>query len=348
MPNILILGAGMMGSAMSVPASDNPSHNAVRIMGTPLDGAIIEHARRTGRHLTMDRPLPDGIQFDTFSLDALDRSLDWADMLVCGVSSFGVDWFAGTVAPRLPQGMPTLSVTKGLLDNGDGTLTPFPRFWAERVGRHIPFCAIGGPCTSYELADRRHSAVVFCGGDVGVLRKLKSALETDYYHVSLSTDVEGVECAVALKNAFALAVTLAVGMTELADGEGCAQAYNPQAALFGQCVREMGRVLDLIGADQSNLAYGVGDLYVTIYGGRTRRLGILLGRGVPFDQAMEQLDGVTLESVVIARRVARAIRLLAAKGKARLEAFPLLTRVDALLSGAVGLGIPWREMETEP
>ncbi|GHU65706.1 NAD-dependent glycerol-3-phosphate dehydrogenase [Clostridia bacterium] len=346
MSNILVLGAGMMGSAMSLPARDNG--NNVRIMGTPLDDAIINHARETGRHLTMKRPLPDGIQFDTFALDRLDDSLTWADILICGVSSFGVDWFGETVVPRVPETLPVLSVTKGLLDNGDGTLTPFPRLWAGRTDKNVSFNAIGGPCTSYELADRRHSCVVFCGKDVSVLRKLKAALETEYYHISLSTDVEGVECAVALKNAFALAVTLAVGMTELTDGEGCVLAYNPQAALFGQCVREMSRILELIGADQSNLVYGAGDLYVTIYGGRTRRLGTLLGRGLSFDEAMKQLDGVTLESVVIARRVANAIRLLAEKGVTSLELFPLLTHVDALLSGQTGLEIPWKALETEP
>ncbi|MDR1262475.1 MAG: glycerol-3-phosphate dehydrogenase [Oscillospiraceae bacterium] len=345
MANILILGAGMMGSAMSVPARDNG--NAVRIMGTPLDDLIIAHARETGRHLMMKRALPDGIRFETFGADALGDALDWAEMLICGVSSFGVDWFGESIVPRVPERLPVLSVTKGLIDNGDGTLTPFPRLWARHTDKRVSINAIGGPCTSYELAERRHSSVVFCGDDVDVLRRLKDALETDYYHISLSTDVEGVECAVALKNAFALAVTLAVGMTETTDGEGCDQAYNPQAALFAQCVREMSRVLALVNADQANLVYGAGDLYVTIYGGRTRMLGTLLGRGLSFDQAMKRLDGVTLESVVIARRVANAIRLSAERGEARLESFPLLMHVDALLSGTTGLEIPWKAIETE-
>ncbi|GHU74236.1 NAD-dependent glycerol-3-phosphate dehydrogenase [Clostridia bacterium] len=345
MSNILILGAGMMGSAMSLPASDN--NNSVRIMGTPLDDAIISHARLTNTHLTMKRPLPQGIDFEMFSEAGLDGALAWADMLICGVSSFGVDWFGETVVPRVPDKLPILSVTKGLLDNNDGTLTPFPRVWANRTEKPLSFNAIGGPCTSYELADRRHSSVVFCGDDITILKMLKSALETDYYHISLSTDVMGVECAVALKNAFALAVTLTVGMTELTDGEGCTLAYNPQAALFGQCVREMSRVLELVGAPQTNLVYGVGDLYVTIYGGRTRLLGTLLGRGLTFDEAIKRLDGVTLESVVIAKRVAHAIRLMAEAGTADLTAFPLLMHVDALLNGAVNLPIPWRALETE-
>jgi glycerol-3-phosphate dehydrogenase (NAD(P)+) len=345
MANIVIIGAGMMGSAMSLPARDN--NHSVIIMGTPLDDALIEHARRTGSHLTMKRELPYGIEYSVFDSDKLTKVFGGADLLICGVSSFGVDWFAETVVPIIPDRLPVIAVTKGLIHNGDGTLTPFPRRWREASRNRVSFNAIGGPCTSYELADRRHSGVVFCGDDPTTLSWIKSLLETDYYHISTSTDVDGVECAVSLKNAFALGVTLAVGLTETTDGIGCGLAYNPQAALFGQCVREMSRVLDLIGADHANLVYGLGDLYVTIYGGRTRKLGTLLGRGMTFSEAMKQLDGVTLESVVIARRIAEAVRVLAGKGRTSLELFPLLIYIDKLLNDTAPAPIPWRQFETD-
>ena len=243
MTTIVIVGAGMMGSALSIPARDNG--HAVRIVGTHLDRDIIEHARRTGEHLTLKRRLPEGIVYE--HIEALDAALAGADLLLCGVSSFGVDWFGEHVLPRVPQGLPILAVTKGLLDLPDGTLRAFPQVWAERAGRPLSLNAIGGPCTSYELADRRQSSVTFCGGNPDILRQLRDMLSTPYYHISLSTDVMGVECAVALKNAYALAVTLAVGLIEREEGEGCTLAYNPQAALFGQSVREMGRILALTG-----------------------------------------------------------------------------------------------------
>ena len=43
---ITIIGAGVMGSAMSVPASRNG--HEVRITGTPLDREIIKRAAATG------------------------------------------------------------------------------------------------------------------------------------------------------------------------------------------------------------------------------------------------------------------------------------------------------------
>lgn len=57
---------------------------------------------------------------------------------------------------------------------------------------------------------------------------------------------------------------------------------------------------------RENLCVGAGDLYVTVYGGRTRLVGILLGKGLNIDEAKAKLNGVTLESLVVAERVTHA------------------------------------------
>jgi glycerol-3-phosphate dehydrogenase (NAD(P)+) len=170
------------------------------------------------------------------------------------------------------------------------------------------------------------------------LRALKAMLSTDFYHVSLSADVTGVECAVAMKNAYALGVTLAVGLAERLDGK---QHYNSQAALFGQSVREMRKLLALTGGGDDNIIFGAGDLYVTIFGGRTRLIGTLLGRGLSFEEAMKELSGVTLESIVIATRTAQAVKALIACGKAQAASFPLLLHIDDIINGNAPVAIPW-------
>ncbi|MBQ2460927.1 MAG: glycerol-3-phosphate dehydrogenase, partial [Clostridia bacterium] len=80
--------------------------------------------------------------------------------------------------------------------------------------------------------------------------------------------------------------------------------------------------------------------YVTVYGGRTRQIGILLGRGFDIDDARSELHGVTLESLVVAERVARAIRIQAANNTVRLSDYPLLMHVDDILHHAP-VQIPW-------
>ena len=124
--------------------------------------------------------------------------------------------------------------------------------------------------------------------------------------------------------------------------------YNSQAAVFYQAVREMGLLLRSQGAPApENLAVGAGDLYVTVYGGRTRLVGVLLGRGLDIDEAKAELKGVTLESLVVAERVARAIRVRAGKGELNEKDFPLLLHVDDILTRHAPVDIPWEKFTYE-
>lgn len=337
---ITFVCAGQMNSAITFPAFENG--HEVRLVGSPLDRDIIEGLRKDNFHITLKRTLHDGIKY--YQIEELEEALKGADLILGGVSSFGLDWFCDEILPILPEDVPLLTVTKGMVDLEDGTLVPYPTIFAERQpkGKNINFNAIGGPCTSYELADHDDSHVAFCGKDVETLKYIRSLLQTDYYHISLSTDITGVECAVAMKNAYALGVTLAVGLSEKREGKIGIQHYNSQAALFGQSVKEMTRLLALIGGKPENIVHGAGDLYVTVFGGRTRKIGTLLGRGLSFKEAMKELQGVTLESIVIATRTARAVRKLADRGVVSLNDYPLLMHVDAIINEGAEVDIPWK------
>ena len=61
---IVIIGAGMMGSALAFPARENG--NEVCLVGTPLDKDIIDASRRTGRHPKFERDFPAGVQYFQF------------------------------------------------------------------------------------------------------------------------------------------------------------------------------------------------------------------------------------------------------------------------------------------
>ena len=341
---ITIVGAGMMGSAIGIPAAHNG--NEVRLVGTPLDREIIDCARAAGHHLTMKRKLPDSYQY--YQFEEMQEALKGADLLVGGVSSFGVDWFCENVLRVIDPALPVLTVTKGMMDDGQGNLHVYPELFERQSGsRGLKLNAVGGPCTSYELADLDNSEVTFCGTDMALLRRIRAMFETDYYHISLSNDVLGVEAAVAMKNAYALGVTLAVGLAEKRDGKIGSLHYNSQAALFGQSAREMKRLLSYMGAREDSLMLGIGDLYVTVYGGRTRKIGTLLGRGFTFDEAMEELKGVTLESIVIATRSARAVKRKIALGELRAEDFPLLMHIYEIIVEKKPVHVPWAQFETE-
>ena len=344
---ITIIGAGMMGSALAFPAKENG--NDVRLVGTPLDRDIIDCCRDSNRHPKFKKDFPDGITY--YQIEELEQAIIGADFIICGVSSFGVEWFRDEILPKLHENIPVISVTKGLMNTPSGELLTYLDIWQEKLnelGKNIPLNAIGGPCTSYELVAHDQTEVTFCGKDMDVLRMIKSAMATDYYHISLSTDIVGVESAVALKNGYALGIALTIGLNQKEFGLDSELHFNSQAAIFGQSVREMYKLLKLQGADEfDNLVLGAGDLYVTVYGGRTRLVGILLGRGLNIDEARSELKGVTLESLVVAERVAKAVKRKAEKGLLSTNDFPLLMHIDEIITQKKEVSIPWNKFTFE-
>ena len=345
MSTVTIIGAGMMGSALCWPLSDN--HHTIRLVGTHLDEEIIASVKTSGLHPTLHRSLPDGVT--AWSYTQIPQALQGADLVISGVSSFGVDWFFKSAGNYLTAEVPVIAVTKGLEDQPNGDLLVLPEASNRKLPAHlqgkVSLNAIGGPCISHELAARRQTGVVFCGKDLAILERIKAFFATDYYHIWPSTDLVGVEVCAALKNAYALGVGLAVGMMEKAGPDGLANMYNPQAALFGQSCYEMKRLVELIGGGKDNVSWlpGAGDLYVTVFGGRTVRLGKMLGQGITFAEARRRMAGETLESVEIITRTARALPKLAARGKASLDEFPLLLHMDAVLNREETINIPWEK-----
>jgi len=346
MATITIIGAGMMGSALAFPARENG--NEVRLVGTHLDREIIDTCRKENKHPKFDTAFPEGVKY--YQIEEMEEAIAGADFIIGGVSSFGVDWFADHVLPAIPDGTPVITVTKGLMDTEDGKLLTYPDLWQKKldeIGKKLPLNAIGGPCTSYELVAHDQTEVAFCGKDMKILKMLKAAMQTDYYHISVTTDVVGIESAVALKNGYALGIALTIGLNQKNFGNDTLH-FNSQAAVFGQASKEMYRLLDFQNAlTLNNLCVGVGDLYVTVYGGRTRLVGILLGKGLNIDEAKAELKGVTLESLVVAERVARAIKKNIQKGTLNAEDFPLLLHIDQILSDKAEVNIPWESFTYE-
>jgi len=337
---VTIVGAGMMGSALAFPARENG--NEVRLVGTHLDKEIIDGCKKNGRHPKFEKDFPNGVSYHY--IEELETALEGADVVIGGVSSFGVDWFGDFVLPKIADGTPVITVTKGLMDTEDGRLLTYPDLWQKKLddmGKKLKLCAIGGPCTSYELVAHDQTEVSFCGKDMQTLSFIKEIMQTEYYHISITTDVTGIESAVALKNGYALGIALTIGLNKKNFGDDTLH-FNSQAAVFGQGAKEMYRLLQFQNAlTLNNLCVGVGDLYVTVYGGRTRLVGILLGEGYGIDEAKAKLNGVTLESLVVAERVARAVKKNIAKGTVKAEDFPLLLHIDEILTDKKPVNLPW-------
>ena len=119
MAKIVILGAGVMGSAFSVPLAENG--HEVSLVGTHLDGDIIEEVHQSRLHPRLGVHLAQTVR--PYTCDRLHEVIPGADLVVLGVNSLGVNWAADVLGPILPPHVPVLMLTKGL----EGACMPYGR-----------------------------------------------------------------------------------------------------------------------------------------------------------------------------------------------------------------------------
>ncbi len=309
MANILILGAGVMGSALAVPASDNG--HAVTLVGTPLDSEPVARMKQPGGvHPKLDEPLSPAVRILADDELRPDHMAE-ADLVVIGVSSPGVSWAVQRLNETLKVRKPVAFVTKGL-ERRDGRVVSYADIIPDQVPTIETFIGIGGPCIARELANRYPTLSVYASTDVSAAAFAAGLMRTRYYRLDTSTDATGVECCAALKNFYAIGVSAM--QTRYPDpGRSDGQSKNPTAGSFTQAMKEMASLCREIGGEVEtahDLA-GMGDLHVTVGGGRNSRLGHGLGQGrVVSDIMGGELSGETVEGIDTARVLAGLIETI--------------------------------------
>jgi glycerol-3-phosphate dehydrogenase (NAD(P)+) len=345
MTKIAIVGAGLMGSATSFPLSDNG--HTVRLVGTHLDNETIQSCKEMNYHPRLKRHLAPNVK--PFYIGEIAEALDGVEIILSGVNSLGVHWMGKTLGPHIQAGQTIIAITKGLEVDDLGNLTILPDVLRselpDAIQDQVSYAAVGGPCIAGELAGRRNSLVVFGSRNQEIVDKLANIFRTSYYHVWTTTDLIGLEICAALKNAYTLAVGMATGLLEKSGGVDNSDAYmfNLAAGIFGESATEIHKALQLTGANPS-LAYGlpgVGDMYVTCMGGRTVRLGKLIGEGNSYAQARMIMAGETLESVEIIRVMGDALPVMESKGLITSSDFPLMRFLIETIVNSKTLEIPF-------
>jgi glycerol-3-phosphate dehydrogenase (NAD(P)+) len=335
MSTIAIVGAGMMGTATAYPLSDN-GHD-VRLVGTHLDAEIIQSCRQRRYHPRLKREIPPRVR--PYFFEEMAQALEGVDIIVSGVNSLGVRWIGRAIGPHLQPGQMVIAVTKGLEAAQNGDLRILPDVLGSelpaRIRDQVSLAAIGGPCIAGELAGRRPTCVLFASRDEEAAKRLAAVFRTSYYHVWTTPDLVGLEVSVALKNAYAMGVGLALGLLERANGPDAAEAHmhNLAAALFAQGCTEIERVLQITGGERA-FAHGLpgaGDLFVTVQGGRSMRLGRWLGMGRTFSEVRRLMADETLESAEIVRTMDQALPQLEQRGVLGRHELPFMRALADIL-----------------
>lgn len=349
MTTLTILGAGVMGSAMTLPAADRGM--AVRLVGTHLDAEIIDSVKAKNFHPKLNVTLPAAVTGFHHHEFAAALGGD-TDLLLLGVSSAGVTWAIDRLCETLKAPLPVVMITKGMQPE-PASLDTLPDYVGaevkRRIGLTLPIAAIGGPCIAGELAVRRHTGTVIVSRDEALARRLCGLFETPYYHPRPSTDMIGVEVCAAFKNFFAIAVGWAAGHLEkLAATPNRAFNHNAAAILFDQAVVELLHLVTALGGTPDSVwgMPGAGDLYVTCQAGRNSRLGNNLGRGLSYRQTKEgPMRGDTIEGAELGVAAAPSLRAMMAAGQLEAARLPLTRALLAALVEDKPLDIPWTEFQ---
>ena len=298
MSKIVIIGAGSMGTAFAYPCVDNS--NEVSIVGTHLENSNIDDLNKNYFHKGLNLKVIDKIKF--YKHDFINEIFkNKIDLIVIAVNSKGIDWIAEELKKiskdnKLPI---LLMLTKGLSLNNkkyELLVNKLERLLLKKGIKNLNISAIGGPCLAPGLAKRFHSAVVVANKNADTANYLSKMLSNDYYHVSSSTDINGVEVCAAIKNIYSMVIGAAAGINNI-ESEGNFH-LNTAAALIKQSVYEMEIFSEFLNGKKETVKglAGLGDLYVSAAGGRNSKLGFFIGQGMTFSEAKKtKMSNITVE-----------------------------------------------------
>ena len=345
MANILILGAGAMGTAFSYPCSDKK--HSVTVVGSHLEDDFIDLINSKKKHPSLNCDVPKNVKFLKF--DKLKEEMNKKiELIVIAVSSKGIEWASNELSKVLGNNTSILVLTKGLAINDDSyeiLAHKMERLLKKNGVKDANISVAGGPCLAKGLANRVHTSVIFANSNIKIASQIAKLVSTDYYHVFTSEDVIGVEVCAAIKNIFSIILGASKGLCKLnSTNEIKEQNYlNTAASLLQQSINEMIIFSEKLKGKKETVIglAGVGDLYVSDKGGRNSKMGKYIGQGMTFQEAKKtKMPNETVEGADLAIKIGPKV-----KSDFSLEKLPLMLGIINTICDEKPLIINWNNFK---
>ena len=343
MKKILVLGAGAMGSAFTVPCLDN--QNFVSLVGTHLEDKFIDQMMQNDNfHPILNCKLPNKLKLRKFEKFA-EEFKEKPDLIVLGVNSKGIDWAGNEIAKYYSAEIPILLLTKGLtiINNQYETIAEKLKQILKKNGsKKISISAVGGPCLASGLANKVRSSVVLANQNIETVKYIGKMISTNYYSTEFSDDLIGVEVCAAVKNIYSMVIGASKGLCSLSASEEIKKKnyLNTAASLMYQSVSEMVHFTEFLKGKEETVygLSGLGDLYVSSAGGRNSKMGEYLGEGYDYLTAKKKfMPNDTIEGAELALEVGPKILKEFEKDK-----FPLMIGLIESICNNKKLEINWK------
>ena len=275
MANIAVLGCGF-GTSLAVMAF---KYGHTVTLWSKFEQEISEI-----RKYDENRKLLPGIPVDrNINLTSDLSAINSADIIIFAVPSFAVRETAKAVAKEINPKATVVNVAKGL---ESGSLKRLSEVIEEELPNNN-IVVLSGPSHAEEVARGMPTTIVAVSKNRASAEYIQETLMNKTLRIYVSDDIIGVELGGTLKNIIALSAGIC-------DGFGLGD--NTKAALMTRGIAEISRLGCALGGREITFAglAGIGDLIVTCTSmhSRNRRAGILLGQGVPADEAIERIGTV--------------------------------------------------------
>ena len=205
------------------------------------------------------------------------------DLVIVGIPTSFIRGVCIEAAPYVSKNSIILNTAKGLENNTLKTMSVVMR----ECFPDNTIAILTGPSHAEELARGIPTTVVVASENREASNYVQEILSNQTFRVYVNDDVIGCEIGGALKNVIALAAGVI---------DGLGMGDNTKAALMTRGIKEIRTLGIAMGAKSETFAglSGIGDLIVTCCSmqSRNRRAGILIGKGVAPDEAVEQVGTV--------------------------------------------------------
>ena len=155
--------------------------------------------------------------------------------------------------------------------------------------------ALSGPSFAIEIANGKPISFVLASRDKETLDIVYNLLSSKNIFIDKSTDEVGIQLCGAVKNAIAIGSGMLHGLNDVAD--------STKAAYLARGMKDMAKIISSLGGDEKTLSTyaGIGDLILTCTSNTSRNYscGKLLGQGYSLDEAVQMLNGKTVEGIKI-------------------------------------------------
>ena len=279
--NVLIIGSGAFGVALSQPLIDNSNNVYFYTKKQETINDLMQGKHRSFPNVNLEIPK----KCFTDLSEAFNNNIDF---LILAIPSSGLSNLYNEIKPFLNKNITIVNTSKGLSDENDGLWSKL--FLKDDLIKG--YSLIVGPSFATDLVQKNKTIINVVSNDINIANNVKDIFDNDYFKLVFFGDEYLASLASSFKNSLALALGLLNYYTD---------SINTQSAYLTIGLNEVQRILNqLTNSHDVKILdfFGVGDIFLTCTSDMSRnyRFGRLIAqKGLEF--AKQESQNVTVEGV---------------------------------------------------